>query len=75
MRLQHFSEEICWIFEARSVLNMLCKNKSHAIEGGSRLQEGRREVIPSMAARSERKLGANGCRGASWSELAATPRS
>ena len=39
--------------------------KSHAVEGGSRLQEGRTEVMPSMAARSDRKLGVNGCRGAS----------
>ena len=49
----------------------------HALEGGSRLQElkGRTEVMPTMAAR-DRKLGANGCRGASWSEdLTATPRS
>ena len=51
--------------------------KSHAVECGSRLQElkVRTEVMPSMVARN-RKLGANGCRGASWSEeLAATPRS
>ena len=51
MRLQRFSEEIRWLFEARPALNMLCQNKSHAIEGGSRLQEGRTEVTPSMAAR------------------------
>ena len=64
-----FSEEIRWFLEAKSVLNMLYQSKSHAIESGSRVQEGRREVIPSMAARGDRKLGAHGCRGASWSEL------
>ena len=46
-------------------LKMPCPNESHAIEGGSRLQEGRTEVMPSMAARGDRKLEANGCRGAS----------
>ena len=35
--------------------------KRHAVEGGSRLQEGRTEVIPSMAARDDRKLGVDGC--------------
>ena len=30
--------------------------------------KGRTEVMPSMAARSYRMSGANGCRGASWSE-------
>ena len=52
-------------------------NRSSAVGGGSRLQElkGRTEVMPSMVAR-DWKLGANGCRGASWSEdLATTPRS
>ena len=47
-------------------------------KGSSRLQElkGRTEVMPSMAARGYWKLGANGCRGASWSEeLTATQRS
>ena len=38
--------------------------------GGLRLHElkGRTEVMPSMAAQGDRKLGAIGCRGASWSE-------
>ena len=31
---------IRWLFEARPALNMPCQNKSHAGEGGSRLQEG-----------------------------------
>ena len=90
MRLQRFSEEsgtgelftsylyrsIRWILKARPALNMLCQNKSHGIEGGSRIQEGRTEVMLSKAARGDRKLDANGCRGASWSkELTATPRS
>ena len=44
--------------------------KRYAVEGGSRLKElkGRTEVMPSMAARGYWKLGAIGCRGASWSE-------
>ena len=52
---------------------MPCQNKNHAIEGNSRLQEGRTEVVQSMVARGDRKLRANDCRGASWSELTATP--
>ena len=39
MRLQRFSEEIRWLFEARPALNMLCQNQSHAVNGGSRLLE------------------------------------
>ena len=41
-------------------------NKGHAVEGGSRLYElkGRTEVMPSMAVRGDRKLGANGFWGA-----------
>ena len=80
-KLQRFLEEICWLFEARPALNMLCQNKSHAIEGGSRLQEGRMEVMPSMTSRGDRKLGANGCWGTLCSEkrlvasLTATSRS
>ena len=66
---------ISWLFEARLALNMLCQDKRHAGEGGSRLEEGRTEVMPSKAARSDRKLGANGCREAPWSkELTATLR-
>ena len=44
--------------------------KCHAVGGGSRLQElkGQTEVIPSMAARGDRKLGAIYCWGSSWSE-------
>ena len=49
-------------------LRKCCARKSHAVESGSRLQEGRREVTPSMAARGFRISGAIGCRGASWSE-------
>ena len=58
-----------WLFEARPALNMPCQDK-HAVEGGSRLYElkGRTEVMLSMAARGYWKLGAIGCRGASWSE-------
>ena len=41
-----------WLFEARPALNMPCQDKG----------------IPSRAARGDRKLGANGYRGASWSE-------
>ena len=58
---------------------MLCQNKSHAIEGGSRLQEGQTEVMPSKAARGDWKLGANCCWGTLRSEerlvasLTATP--
>ena len=37
MRLQRFLEEICWLFEARPALNMLCQNKSPAVDDGSRL--------------------------------------
>ena len=66
--LQHFSEEIRWLFEARPALNMPCQNKSPAIEGGSRLQEGRTEVTPSMAARGYRVSGAIDCWGMLWSE-------
>ena len=66
---------IYWLFEARLALNMLCQDKRHAREGGSRLEEGRTEVMPSKAARSDRELGANACRGAPWSkELTATLR-
>ena len=51
MRLQRFSEEIRWLFEARPTLKMLCQKKScrrerleatggtnggHAVDGGSR---------------------------------------
>ena len=50
-----------WLFEARPALNMPCQNKSHAIKGGSRLQEGRTEIVPSKVARGDRKLGVNGC--------------
>ena len=56
MSLQRFLEEIRWLFEARPALNMLCQNKIHAIEGGSKLQEGRPEVTPSMAARGYWKI-------------------
>ena len=44
--------------------------KGHAVESDSRLHELKRrtEVMPSMAVRGDRKLGAVGCRGASWSE-------
>ena len=41
-----------WLFETRPALNMLRQAKD----------------MPSRAARGDRKLGANGCRGASWSE-------
>ena len=47
---------------------MLYQNKRHAIEGGSRLQEGRTEVTLSMAARGDRKLGATDRGGTLWSE-------
>ena len=43
---------IRWLFEARPVLNMPCHDKG----------------MPSKAARGYWKLGAIGCRGASWSE-------
>ena len=41
-----------------------------SIADSSRLQElkGRTEIMPSMAARGEWKLGAIGCWGASWSD-------
>ena len=45
--------------------------KSLAVEGGSRLNEldgGRNRGHAVMAIRGNWKLGANGCRGASWSE-------
>ena len=43
------------------------KKKSYTVEGGSRLHElkGRTKVMPSTAARGDRKLGAVGCRGPS----------
>ena len=42
----------CWLFEARPVSNMPCQDKD----------------MLSRAARGDRKIGANGCRGASWSK-------
>ena len=49
-----------WLFEAKPVLNISCQDNG----------------MPSKATRGDRKLGANGCREASWSEeLTATPRS
>ena len=41
-----------WLFRARPALNMPCQAKG----------------MPSTAARGDRKFGANGCWGASWSE-------
>ena len=41
MRLQCFSEEVRWLFEASPALNMLYHNKSHAVDGGLRLQDAR----------------------------------
>ena len=41
-----------WLYEARPASNMPCQDKG----------------MRSRAARGDRKLGANGCRGASWSE-------
>ena len=38
----------CWLFEARPALNIPCQDKG----------------MPSRAARGDRELGANGCRGA-----------
>ena len=79
--LRRFLEEIRWLFEARPALNMLCQNKSHAIEGGSVVQAGQTEATPLMAARGDKMSGANGCWGTLWSEerlvasLTATPRS
>ena len=63
-----FPEEICWLYEVRPAL--CCARKSLAVEGGSRLHEpeGQTEFTPSMATRGDQKLGANGYRGASWSE-------
>ena len=71
--LQRFSEKIRCLLEARLALNAQCRKK----------------VLPSRVARGfmsrgngghvvddgSRMSGANGCRGASWSELTATPRS
>ena len=69
--LQRFLEEIrrpC--FEARPAQNTLCREKSLAVEGGARLHEleGRTEVTPSKRLEVIGRLGAIGCRGASWSE-------
>ena len=58
---------ICWLFEARSA-EYAVPGKSLAVESGLRLQDGRTEVTPSRRLEVIGRLGARGCRGASWSE-------
>ena len=58
------------LLEARPASNLPCEDKGMPSRAARGLHElkGRTEIIPSMAARGQWKLGAIRCRGASWRE-------